>query len=386
MTKICCALCLSGIVLFFSNALAEEPWKDPVGVSISVSEAFLQAHLSSTYHGQDVSTEKDQSFGFENVRLRLKNGQAQVKTDFWYKKFTSSAKEDTLIDTSGFMEVTFGTVYLPEKKRIMLSKGRVKRLKLKNQPFLQPILVPILETAIDRVVVWKKIDGLNLGSDLNIPVELAAIRFRNRGVLLQLNGSPPVPDELAQEMFAISVNEVSANAALEHLAPQIFAKVMESPQVQATLSGFLLRMPAAPVLDIHPGTQVAPGEMQLRVPLEFQPQSTSENQVATIGVKLLLRLHPQLHNRGKEVWISWGTDSQFEVEVESETSELSEWLDQTLQVYVEQVQEQIHQWEMRLPPIQFIPEGQALQLSQIILKEDMMNLTANLNADSNKDN
>ena len=88
--------------LYGSSLFAQVP-KDlgKMGFSLSLSESFLQTYLTTEYHGQDVSTEKDQAFGFDKMRIQIKTGRVTLTTDFWYKKFISKAKATALIDVKG---------------------------------------------------------------------------------------------------------------------------------------------------------------------------------------------------------------------------------------------------------------------------------------------
>lgn len=360
---------LSGLAQSSSETDSQE-----FNLSLAVSEEFLQTYFTAEYHGQDVSTEKDQAFGFENVRIRLKKGRVTIKTDFWYKKFLTHAKESVLLDVAGFLETSFTTIYLPEKKQIKLAKSSIERLKLTKGSHLKFLLEPLLRTALDQVIVWKKIDHLILGPYAKIPVNTVEIDLREKGVVVHLNQPSLIPPALLKEMFVISVTESTLNTALLKTAPHIFPAVLgeiadeNGTRYQVTLSG-------APVIDVSPGKSVGLGEMKFQLPLLFQPATASSAE--SFDLTLGLRATPHLEGEGKQVHFSLELASQFELLSENSAT-ARPWLQTALQEAVLQIQTLLSELKVAIPPIQFIPQAQHMQLSQIVLDNNQMGVAATL--------
>lgn len=98
-----------------------------IGISIWVSKPFIQQYLASEYHGQNVSIDEDQSFGFENTQLFLKDNRAQIKAHFWYERSLTGRLE-------GEVTASFNLRHIPAKKRVMLTDAEIDEVTFKESP------------------------------------------------------------------------------------------------------------------------------------------------------------------------------------------------------------------------------------------------------------
>ncbi len=370
-------LSLAGLILgmiccFYGGTLsAADESHRPFGLSLAVSEEFLQTFLSAEYHGQDVSTEKDQSFGFDQVRIQIKRGKVTVSTDFWYKKFLTKAKKTALIDVAGFLKASFSTRYISKKKRIMLANSVIEQLDLTKGAPLKPLLIPLLNQAVNRVIVWKKIHNISLGEYAEIPVDQVKVDLRKKSVIVHLNQPSLVPEELIQEMFVISINESMANTALEAITPHIF------PHFQGTIEDYQVQLAKVPFLDIFPGPSVQPGEMKLHLSLLLTPGADQKNE-EPISLTIILGVIPHLEGQGKQVSMRLELNTDFQFAEAGSFSSQQASIRQVLQEYVLQAQDLLSQLKLEIPPIQFIREKQVLQLSKMVLDNDQLGLGATL--------
>ncbi|MBF0289049.1 MAG: hypothetical protein HQM14_14620 [SAR324 cluster bacterium] len=361
-----------GVICFVSGpttSIANEDPSQPSGLSLAVSEEFLQTFLTAEYHGQDVSTEKDQAFGFDQVGLRIKKEKITLSTNFWYKKFLTKAKKTPLIDVAGFLKASFSTQYIAKKKRIMLANSSIDELDLRKGAALKPLLIPLLSQAINRVIVWKKINNIALGDYAEIPVNQVKVDLREKSVVVHLNQPSLVPEELLQEMFVISANESMINIALEAITPYMF------PEFHGTLEGYTIELAKKPFMDIFPGPSVKQGEMQLHLPLLLIPGESQKKQ-SPLPLTLLLGVTPHLEGQEKQVSMRLELDTSFQFSETDSSPPAS--IQQALQAYVVQAQQVLSQLKLEIPPIQFIREKQALQLSKVVLDNDQLGLGATL--------
>ena len=346
-------------------------------LSLSLSETFLQTYLTAEYHGQDVSTEKDQAFGFDKVRIQLKKGRVTITTDFWYKKFLTKAKTTPLIDVIGNLKTSFSVTYLPKKRRVMLTKSSIEHLKLTKGESLKPLLEPLLQTGIERLIVWEKIDSLVLGTSLKIPIKSVQIDLREQGVTVHLNQPSPIPSELLAEMFVIAVNESTLNAALAANASEVFPNALGIVKNEAGVR-YEITLSGEPFLDIYPGPSLQPGETRLALPLLLNPIAEDRAKSDEIPLTIILQVVPHLEGKGRQVSINLELKPDFELKSDEFSLKEQPWVEVALQAYVLQIRTLLAQLKVALPPIPFIPKAQSMQLSKIALDKNQMGLGGTL--------
>ncbi len=356
---------------FFGNTVFAQ------SLSLSLSETFLQTYLTAEYHGQDVSTENDQSFGFDKVRLQLKKGRMSITTDFWYKKFFTKAKATPVIDVIGNLKASFSVIYLPKKKRVMLAKSSIEHLKLTKGGALKPLLEPLLQTALDRIIVWEKIDQLVLGTSLKIPIKSVQIDLHEQNVIAHLNQPSQIPPELLAEMFAIAVNESTLNAALAANASEIFSNAIGIVKNEAGVR-YEIKLSGEPFLDIYPGPSIQPGETRLALPLLLNPIAEDRAKGTAIPLKIILQVVPHLEGKGRQVSINLELKPDFELKSAEFSLKEQPWIEAALQEYLLQIRTLLAQLKVALPPIPFIPKAQQMQLSKITLDNNQMGLGGTL--------
>ncbi|MBF0278043.1 MAG: hypothetical protein HQM13_09640 [SAR324 cluster bacterium] len=364
-------LLLLGMCCIYGNILTAQ------SLSLSLSETLLQSYLSAEFHGQDVSTEKDQSFGFDNVRIQIEDSRAIITTDFWYKKFLSKAKVSPLIDVTGDIKVSFNAVYLPKKKRVVLTKSSIEHLNLVKGNSLRPLLEPLLKTAIDRIVVWKKVDRLKIGNQFEFPINNVQVDFLHQSVIVHLNQPSPIPAAMLEQMFVIVVNESTLNAVLGTISSGLSARAIGivksnvGTQYEMVISG-------TPSLDIFPGPDLQSGETRFALPIALNPVSGDSEKKGSLPLTLILQVVPHLEGSEQEVSINLELKNEFDVKTEAFSLQEETWIRPELEAYITQIGALLSQFKVAVPAIPFISNSRRLQLLKILLEQDQMALGASI--------
>ena len=220
MSKIKSSLLIS---LFFISwsALAESP-----KFFVSLTESLTQRYVSNEFQGKNLSKDKMTLYGFSNPDIKFFDGYAQLKSNFWYKRFLDPKQELILLDISGNFEVTFALVFQNEK--LVFQNLELKRFVIDKQPELEKTLMPVFIEFFRQFVIWE--DQERLKKEYGWSLDEFDVVFQKQILQIRINGENWKPKN--SQITQFSMNEQSLNLIVQKWNTDVKVDIAPAPKLQ----------------------------------------------------------------------------------------------------------------------------------------------------------
>ena len=186
-------------LLFFLLTASSAIFANSPKFFISLTQSFAQHHLNLAFQGQNLSQDSLNLYGFSEPHLLFLEGQAQLNSKFWYKRFLDPEQKLLILDIVGNFKMTFALVF--QEDQLLFQNPKLKQLKIEKQPELEKTFIPVLEEFFRQLVIWD--DQEKIQKEYGWTVEKLDVLFQKQLMQIHLNDDDWKPKSKKQTMFSI---------------------------------------------------------------------------------------------------------------------------------------------------------------------------------------